>query len=1487
MFYNNRKHYSNSIIDRNRKIQEIYKDEMNNECFDCGKSDPDFISANNGVFLCKDCMSIHYRFSDDVSLIIKNNLFLLNEEQINYIYFGGNRKLLEFINYEFPQLQNYQPEILYKTLAMQYYRDKLYYLVEGGNKPVKPNEHFAYKLINNYADFPMTEKRKKFGINNQNVNHALKTEFDNYYFDEENEEILNEEDNINSNLYIYNYYNTHNNNYRDNRKLFDISSNYSNNSSFVYTKNKMNRNNSFIINKLGDRSLTNFPNKKIKIREPENINFLSNNNNSKSNFYQKRDNFFKEMNRLFGGKAFEDEENEYEKNKKINVNKKSHMINDLNNNSNQENNFYRINNNSNYATNNNLKAYEVRKSKANIKCNNYIKNNNNTNIYLDEVLELQKQNNLLSKSQLINNNTDNNFIFGHPIGTCNNINNSNNDSKQNNNDKKIRQKLKNKKRKKISMNIQKKIYIKPKIIITFNSNEARSPSITQIENNFNSLPVDEFSKTGTLNYNANSDTNEKNNLNDSRKKENIFYDTLSPTIFSPLSNKPQIFSKKNVNYLKRKKKSEENNSFEFGNKANKEDNELKKKINENNNNYLIDNENNTVKNKDKKINNKDDDNNKIREIEKDESDVKDIEIDQMNNCEQFDNFEINKNDININKNNIYKNNFYNENIKENVYINVENENKEDNNQKNKEKSKNRKEQENYGKEKNYEKEVSNRNEESNKNEGFSSNKDDENQEFKENKNENRGKDYENQVYNKYEDFHKNENNYFIKDINEMLYDNKNFEKQNTQDNKHDINNVKFDNLYKDNKEENDNINRKIINSQNRKDIDNINENINYEIEIIDDNEKSLENEIKDNNLEIIKENNNEIYFGKINEEENSNKSGKINNNKNKEEKPQVNKDNNGNKNVMEVNIQNVEKMKREKIYIEEDNNIDNEEVERQYEKEEKVEKGDKNSEKINKINEIKYINTEKENYNDNCNNEEEYIQNYYRENNFESYANGQILIGDGMTIEDREDKYGEEYEENGGVESEYIKEKEEVGDVEQKNQNNRFNINYFKNEGNNIDNKEKSLEEEGQREEENKQENKKDIKYYGDFYKNEKENYNSLSNKKNTNRYYKQNMHNQEFVNKQSEVLDQEGENILKNNEYILINPNEEIFDIKFESIELMKEVNQENEQQEKENYCKMLEGKINETENIRNKEMVSIRGEEDEKINKKKEGEERVKKEEDQLIIMEEEGRIKREEEERLKREEEERIKREKEEKRLKLEEEKERLKIEEKKERLKIEEERLKREEDERIKREEEERLKKKEEEKLKREEKIRDIENRKIEIKYNKIKEQKYKEWCYKKNLECILKKEIKKQIETIKEKETKKKLERKEEIMNSWFRAQAKKIEKEITKKRKLKKEEKEKQNKMKKEILEKKIKGKEAFQKWREEKDKDKQRKKQEEKLRKRKEEELKKKEYLKKRIKSFIIGPYTGAGDLRKALNNILETNLAKGDNQSFSGLFP
>jgi hypothetical protein len=179
---------------------------------------------------------------------------------------------------------------------------------------------------------------------------------------------------------------------------------------------------------------------------------------------------------------------------------------------------------------------------------------------------------------------------------------------------------------------------------------------------------------------------------------------------------------------------------------------------------------------------------------------------------------------------------------------------------------------------------------------------------------------------------------------------------------------------------------------------------------------------------------------------------------------------------------------------------------------------------------------------------------------------------------------------------------------------------------------------------------------------------------------------------------------------------------------------------------------------------------------------------------------------------------------------------------------------------------------------EEKIRDEKNKKIEVKYNLIKEKKFKEWCYKKNVENILKKEITKQLESYKEKERKEKLKQKEEVMNSWFKAQAEKIEKEIEEKKKKKVEEKKEKIRKKKEIEEKQKKGKEAFQKWKELKEQEMKIKKRKENINKKKEEEKKRREYLKRRVKSFIIGPYTDAAALREIQNNLMENNLNNSD---------
>ena len=142
-----------------RKIKEIKNNELNKECFDCGACYPEYISINNGVFICKDCINVHNKFPKQISNTLKNNLSSLNNKELEYMFLGGNQKLLEFVNYEYPQLHKFKINILYQTKAMQYYRNYLNYLVNGGVKPIRPSEQInAYELIDLNEEIKKYEK---------------------------------------------------------------------------------------------------------------------------------------------------------------------------------------------------------------------------------------------------------------------------------------------------------------------------------------------------------------------------------------------------------------------------------------------------------------------------------------------------------------------------------------------------------------------------------------------------------------------------------------------------------------------------------------------------------------------------------------------------------------------------------------------------------------------------------------------------------------------------------------------------------------------------------------------------------------------------------------------------------------------------------------------------------------------------------------------------------------------------------------------------------------------------------------------------------------------------------------------------------------------------------------------------------------------------------------------------------------------------------
>ena len=131
-----------------KMINSIQSDEINNVCFECGTCNPEYLSINNGVFICKECVQEHFDFPHEISQIIINDLPSLNNLDLKKLYFGGNKKLIEFINFDFPRLKQFPPNILYKTRAVDYYRKRLEFFAQGGIRPIKPIFEYAYQMVN-------------------------------------------------------------------------------------------------------------------------------------------------------------------------------------------------------------------------------------------------------------------------------------------------------------------------------------------------------------------------------------------------------------------------------------------------------------------------------------------------------------------------------------------------------------------------------------------------------------------------------------------------------------------------------------------------------------------------------------------------------------------------------------------------------------------------------------------------------------------------------------------------------------------------------------------------------------------------------------------------------------------------------------------------------------------------------------------------------------------------------------------------------------------------------------------------------------------------------------------------------------------------------------------------------------------------------------------------------------------------------------------
>ena len=143
------------------------KNEIENYCFDCGHGEPEFISINNGVFICEKCGFNHMTFPPGVSILIKNEKNSLSETESQFLLLGGNQKLYKYILNKSPNLINLPRKVLYTSPILNSYRKKLCDLVYK----VSMNQINYSNIKNNNSVSPTSNSyldKKFYTINTEN-----------------------------------------------------------------------------------------------------------------------------------------------------------------------------------------------------------------------------------------------------------------------------------------------------------------------------------------------------------------------------------------------------------------------------------------------------------------------------------------------------------------------------------------------------------------------------------------------------------------------------------------------------------------------------------------------------------------------------------------------------------------------------------------------------------------------------------------------------------------------------------------------------------------------------------------------------------------------------------------------------------------------------------------------------------------------------------------------------------------------------------------------------------------------------------------------------------------------------------------------------------------------------------------------------------------------------------------------------------------------